>query len=351
MSRLDELKKQYPHLNMSIFDIMTKMDNSGSYKYLALLCKLFSSRFDPKEQYLDPKESVNEIKATLEHRSISTNGLNDSEIFALYYMSDYLPSEYYSIIKDFIHYMDKNKIYNKDVTTYKGINDMRMAISLASIKELDEKLANEVVKEFEDNTWLVVRPLTFSASVKYGASTKWCTTYQKEKNYFEKYWRQGVLVYFINKKTGLKFAMFKNIHDKDLSFWNADDTRAEYMNLDVEDYLFPIVKNLAKSELTNKNLSSDEIQQQVHMECIDSYMLKKASVDEVSMEVPGPMVGETMGERLNLDSLYDVGDAVEQPALGEAIVVNMSIRQLPQNTLHDAIEDGRDVEQPYDVEI
>ena len=39
------------------------------------------------------------------------------------------------------------------------------------------------IKEYEDERWLILRPLTFSASAKYGSSTRWCTTYQKEKNY------------------------------------------------------------------------------------------------------------------------------------------------------------------------
>ena len=56
-------------------------------------------------------------------------------------------------------------------------------------------------KEYEDDKWVIVRPLTFASSVKYGASTRWCTTYQAEKQYFERYWRQGILIYFINKTT------------------------------------------------------------------------------------------------------------------------------------------------------
>jgi hypothetical protein len=135
-----------------------------------------------------------------------------------------------------------------------------------------------------------VRPLTFSASAKYGAGTRWCTTYQREKNYFERYWRLGILVYFINKKTGYKFAGFKSLQDKEMSFWNADDSRIDYLDVEIENYMFSIVKNIFSSKSTNKTLCSDEIQDQVHKECIPEHELKIAEPLDQPQEVP--MVAE-----------------------------------------------------------
>ena len=48
MSRIDELKKEYPELNITIFDIFKRMDNSKSYKYTALMCKIFSEKYTLK---------------------------------------------------------------------------------------------------------------------------------------------------------------------------------------------------------------------------------------------------------------------------------------------------------------
>ena len=50
MSRLDELKKQYPELNVTVFDMMTRLDVSKTYKYLPLFCKIFGVRFNPKKR-------------------------------------------------------------------------------------------------------------------------------------------------------------------------------------------------------------------------------------------------------------------------------------------------------------
>jgi len=195
--------------------------------------------------------------------------------------------------------MDRNQIENKDVTSYSTIDDLRSALTLASMKELTKELEGQVIKEFEDEKWLVVRPLTFQASAKYGASTRWCTTYQKEKQYFEKYWQNGILVYFINKVTGYKFAGYKSLSgDNELSFWNAEDSRVDYLYVEADDYLYPIVRRILGSDKTNKQLCSDDIVNQVKKEC--GYNIRKMLIGEPMDNRPifeeGHMVGEEIGE-------------------------------------------------------
>lgn len=291
MSRLDELKKQYPELNVTIFDMMTRLDVSKTYKYLPLFCKIFGVRFNPKKLYNKDEYSggMLELQAMLINKGISTDGLNDGE---MYYMANYLAEHFstdtYATLKEFMEYMEKDQIENKDVSTYKDLEAIRGAVTLASMKELTKDLEGQVIKEYEDEKWVVVRPLTFSASAKYGASTRWCTTYQKEKNYFEKYWRRGILVYFINKQTGYKFAGFKATDgDNEFNFWNAEDSRVDYLDVDADDYLFPIVRKIFKSKDSNKNLCSDEIQEQVHNECLTPY--EKMRVEFVNEHMEQPM--------------------------------------------------------------
>ena len=331
MSRLDELKRQYPHLNMSLFDMMTRLDSSKSYKYLPLFCKIFGSRFDPKNQFHkdDYSKGMLEINASLISKSISTKDLTDGQTYTLHALTDFFVNDYFNTIADFIYYMEHGKIENKDVTSYNKIEDIRSAVSLATIKELDEEMSNQVIKEYEDETWVAVRPLTFAASAKYGASTRWCTTYQKEKQYFERYWRQGILVYFINKKTGYKFAMFKSLIENDLSFWNAEDVRVDFLTLEIDDYLYPIVRAINKSQLTNKNLSSNEIQEQVHQECIEPWEIKEMSVireEDTAMRVEA--------EIPRLDTLLEdyLPQPIEEPvpALREAVREYVSMTAVPR---------------------
>ena len=295
MSRLDELKKQYPQLNITIFDLMRKIDTSKSYKYLPLICKLFAERFKVMNRYegSEYNKIITEIQASLISKNISTDGLDENEMYVFLEFSDFFRTEIFTTLKDFIYYMEKNKIQNKDVTSYKELDELSTAVTLASIQELDEELSKQVIKEYEDDLWIAVRPLTFAASARYGASTRWCTTSQKEKQYFEKYWRQGILVYFINKKTGYKFAMFKSLVEKnDLSFWNAEDNRVDFLSLEIDEYLFTIVRKILNSDMTNKNYCSDELQTQVHLECIEPRIEKEFSIEEINLATNEEMAQE-----------------------------------------------------------
>jgi hypothetical protein len=272
MSRIDELKKQYPELNLTMFDLFKRIDTTTTYKYFPLLCKLLGKRFNLSEQRNNSKEEIMnevlELHSILLDRGVSTDNLTNNELYTLYHHSDYFDSNTLYTIKDFIRYMDKNQIENKDVTSYSDIEEVRVAVMLASTKELSKELEGQVIKEYEDDKWLIVRPLTFHASAKYGASTRWCTTYKKDKQYFEKYWQNGILVYFINKQSGYKFAGFKGIYrDIEVSFWNSEDNRVDFFQVEADDYLFSIVRNILKSTNSNKELCSKEIQDQVSKEC------------------------------------------------------------------------------------
>lgn len=310
MSRLNELKKQYPELNVSFFDIMTRMDTSDSYKYLPLFCKIFGRRFNMKKMYFegeDPK-AVDEITQSLKSKGLKIDNLTNNQMYSLHHLTDFYPNDTFDVLKEFIGYVDGDLVENKDITSYKNLDDVRAAVTLATMKELNKELEGQVNKEFEDDSWVIVRPLTFASSCKYGAGTRWCTTYQKEKQYFEKYWRRGILVYFINKKTGYKFAGYRGLNgDDELSFWSAEDNRVDYLTLEVDEYLFPVVRKIFKSEFTNKNLCSDEIQEQVHKECIVHYenyenerLGRLVSIDE-------PTIGQNLPEPLPLEFLDNDG--------------------------------------------
>ena len=298
MSRLTEIKKQYPELNITIIDLFNKIDGTKSYKYLPLLCKIFGQRFSPKIYSKEERSTVeSDHKSTLMTYGIPTDGISFNEMYAI---RDILELFNRSDIQTFIQFkdlMEKGVIENKDITSYKDIEELGGAITLSMIKENEKELEGQAIKVFEDEKWLAVRPLTFQASLKYGSGTKWCTTYKREKNYFEKYWRTGVLVYFINKQTGYKFAGFKEL-DKgvELSFWNSADIRIDYTQLETDDYLFPIVRKIFKSEDTNKNLCSNEIQEQVHAECINKYddMYLVQDQPEPAIEPPIELHGYNM---------------------------------------------------------
>jgi hypothetical protein len=278
MSKITELKKQYPELNISIFDLFSKIDGTKTNKYLPLICNLLSHRFQPYKMWnkRDADSESKHITERVESFGINCEDMSINEIYMIYTLSDYFQYEDMRLLSSFRKYNERNLIPNKDVTSYKNFDDIRAAVGLASLKEDEKEMRTQIFKEYEDDKWLALRPLTFGASSKYGSATKWCTTYQNDKQYFERYWKRGVLVYFINKVTGLKFAVFKSLDDeKELSFWNSADSRVDFLELDIEDYMISIVKNIIKSDKTNKDLCTTKIKRQVEMECNSSIYKKQ----------------------------------------------------------------------------
>ena len=341
MSRIDELKKQYPELNISLFDLLNRMDTSKTYKYMPLLCKIFGERFDAMKQYgISEKTKMNSAKNDLinglTQRGISSSDATVSELYAIYQFTEFYNTEMFSTVKEFIERMDKNQILNKDVTSYPTLESIRAAVSLAALKEFDKELESQAIKEYEDDKWLVVRPLTFQSSSKYGASTRWCTTYQKEKQYFARYWKRGILVYFINKETGYKFAGFKALDgDTELSFWNAADNRVDYMDVQADDYLFPIVKRILNSTKTNKDFCSEELAHSVLKEC-EYYELK--AMEPQSLDAEQPMIDAEVTQRTlnyavrDLDELVNtaLGDLGELMVNEESTVMEQMSEGVPQ---------------------
>ena len=238
MSKITEIKKQYPELNISIIDLFSKMDSTKTNKYVPLFCNMLAYRLQPYKMWnkRDADYEMKHITEKLESLGINCESMSANEIFAINLLSDYFNQEDIRLLSSFRKYNERNLIPNRDVTSYKNLDDIRSSVGLATLKEDEKEMKSQIVKEYEDDTWLVLRPLTFGASSKYGSATKWCTTYQNDKQYFEKYWRRGILVYFINKITGLKFATFKSLDgERELSFWNSADNRVDFLELEIDD--------------------------------------------------------------------------------------------------------------------
>lgn len=270
MSRYDELKKQYPELSLSILDIFVLMDKTKTYKYLPLLCKLFKKHLDvcTSNNKSDEQHQLIESRTALASLGIDTRSISNNQVVAIESLTQIFNRGSFEIMGQFIDNMELGLIENKDITSYSSFDEIRDAVSLSNLKLINKKLEKYVIKEFENDTWLVIRPLTFESSSKYGSSTKWCTTSKENKYYFHKYWNNGILIYVINKKTGYKFAGYKALEYSDeVSFWNAEDNRVDFLSLNIDDYIFSVLKNIFSSGKTNKDLSNEEIVSIVLNEC------------------------------------------------------------------------------------
>jgi hypothetical protein len=311
------------------------MDSTKTNKYLPLMCKLLSSRFQVNKLWnkRDEESEMNHIKERMDLMGLNYNGMSNNELYSYYCLADYFNHEDMRLLSSFQKYNERGLIPNNDVTSYQNFEQIMSSVGLASLKEDEKELRSQIIREHDDETWLALRPLTFGASSKYGAATKWCTTYQNDKQYFERYWKRGILVYFINKITGLKFAVFKALDgDRELSFWNAADQRVDFLELDIDDYMFPIIKQILKSEETNRDLSSTKIRTQVRQECARS--MEKSLVQEDRYEVERPMMEEAIPQ-IN----FEMTEREVEPRVVQLRPLGREIREEMNNVMEEIGED------------
>ena len=109
---------------------------------------------------------------------------------------------------------------------------------------MKKKRTNEI---FRDSRWLIIKPLTLAASIKYGYNSKWCTSSKENPLTFYKYSKEGILLYIIERKTDIKWAVFweidENGNKREMSWWNAEDDRLDSMLVAIPDYIMSVIKN------------------------------------------------------------------------------------------------------------
>jgi hypothetical protein len=260
MSRIEELKKQNPQFSLNYVDIINELFDKPIYTEMVI--NLLKNQFNADKKIRGMaigRELVNEFKIdykTVENKSlfqllILNRLLNDTIGF----------SEFRTITK-FIELHKRNLLGNNDLTSYKTYSDLELQISLSELKLIEKEMEKQVMKLYDNDEWLIIKPLSFLASKKYGANTKWCTTQENNPEYYLKFSRRGILIYVINKITGNKIGVFKNIdmsYGKEISFWNMVDERIDSMESELPSDILNIIKDdFNQTTLTNWELLSDD---------------------------------------------------------------------------------------------
>jgi hypothetical protein len=148
--------------------------------------------------------------------------------FLIYRILSNWNSDEIRLINKFKELNERNLIEQNDVTKYKSFYELENQVSLSELKLVDKEIEKQVIKIYEDETWLILKPLSWEASKKYGTNSKWCTTSEGNPDYFLRYASNGVLIYILDKKTGYKIACHNN-ESEGLSFWDQKDIRVDSM--------------------------------------------------------------------------------------------------------------------------
>lgn len=263
MTKKEQLKSHNPVLMLSAFDIIDSLFPDAKYK--EMIVNLIKQRFNSNKLC---KEEISHYYGDNLNQIITR--YSDGELsYILRILDNILNEAQVKMITTFINYDKQNLMNGVDYTSIKSFDELEQLNSLSEIKKMGNELEKEIIKIFEDGEWLILRPLTHLSSMKYGSSTKWCTTSQHEPTYFSRYIKNGALIYCINKKTGLKVASHRDYSEYSTTFWNMQDHRIDSLDTGLPYSILDIVRSEILKNKTNHDLMSEE---QINKEAL--YMLR-----------------------------------------------------------------------------
>ena len=301
MSRLNELKKQHSWENLSIIDMCEHFNPIPSKsKYTELLFLLLKEKFETRITEYEKKRSP-------KHETLFKFLLNE-----FFWVSEQQTNTF----NLFVEYNEK-KLINTDLSQIKEFDNLMNLVSLAELKISDKEMSNQIIKEIDNEDWLVLVPLTYEASLKYGSQTKWCTASRNNPHTFYNYGSRGVLFYCINKKDGNKTAIYhefnvSELYDKNnngeirfypyeleerfvspnsMSVWNAKDDRIDSWEAGLDSEIFEVVKKYRNQKLTTAELFGIEAFLERSRKEIEE--LQKET-ELVSHELSIPIANETL---------------------------------------------------------
>jgi hypothetical protein len=281
---IKKLKKENEFLNMTIADMLAKFDTSKTKKYSQFLVKLINEKIgDWKKDNIFRKidNSNNPIDRVVPNDSWENS-------LVRFFVCDSLFS--WGNMERFVEFtelMEKGLVNENDISKYDSWDMLQIQLFEAKNREMFKKSKKEIHKIFEDENYMIFKPLTYLASCSYGYQTKWCTAMINEPSYFYNH-SKGVLIYLIDKKENKKFAFYKKI----LQPYEMDDYNHE-------DYVFKTFNQEDKQIDTIQTGLPMNILQIVMMECdtklpttIANYKLFSEDEKNIMRQHIGDLPGE-----------------------------------------------------------
>ena len=262
MTKLKEIRESAPKwMTTSLFDILIEMDPSETNKFVPMMVSIINN----EEKHLlnsnwsneDERESfMSEIKSIIPSKF---SRLSFEDMFPLFKLMDSqaFSTTIFADIQDFMDLYQKKYMSGVDVSQIKNFNQLTTHLSLATVKQNLKEFEKQINKMYEDENWLLVRPITYESSLKYGAGTRWCTAAKTSPDHFFRYAENGVLIYCLNKNTGYKVAVFKSLYERETSFWNSADLRVDSMETELDGNVLNVLKNELKHETMVSNRELD----------------------------------------------------------------------------------------------
>ena len=245
MSKIDKLKEQHPELNVSIIDLLSKIDPSDTNKYVEFLIK--------------------QIKNSYDYDGDNTN-------LSLYIITEIVGDVNVETLNEFDRHCKANRIKKNDISQYKNWTEMKESVRITNESVKQKELETQVIKLLDNDEYCVVIPLSYEASKIYGANTKWCTT---QEQHWKNYIRDYKLIYIMDKVKNDKYAVSIKTGDKSkIQGWLSDDKEVSPLTLPISSEVITLIMN----EI-NKDESIVEMEEYSKMDNKIPYQKKSITFD------------------------------------------------------------------------
>jgi hypothetical protein len=255
------LKDHNSWANINIIDLLSILDPSKTNKFLPFLIKHYKNvNNQGKTRSISQYDIESFIKTnSLQNKKEILKNLTDLEFEVLFRVKDLINLDYNvnEVLTEFNEHCNSFLIKNNDITQYNNITEIVEANKKANYQVLKNHKKEKVHVVMENEDWLLIKPLTFESSLKYGSSTKWCTSMRNNPEYFYRYSHRGILIYIINKKTFAKVACFipldieESKHTNTLKLYNESDIESDSYVLNLDKTVMEVLINEYKLKTTN----------------------------------------------------------------------------------------------------
>ena len=202
MSKVEELRAKYPRITTAVFNKFVDGDKTKTKKYLPFMLKTWVDR--------------------------TSEVTNSAHLVQLVNMFDEL-----------LPYIKNKDIYHKD---YESITHFLSVLDNAMVDKEDNTFVREehINILYESDEFILLQPKTHRGSCKYGANTKWCTASKTDEGTFNRYFKNGFLVYVISKKDTIgseykKIAFYSKKNEDpildSIETYNSLDDRINMVNI------------------------------------------------------------------------------------------------------------------------
>jgi len=201
---------------------------------------------------------------TLYYLSNSTKGISDSNVNGYVNSAMKDANELVKKVELFERFpksfskTDINQYLNSVEDRVLFLNEFNEVLKKIESREEEERNKKQSKKIYEDNQYLIVKPLSTTASCYYGKSTRWCTAAKKD-NQFANYAYRGDLYYVIDKTIAKeyehlsKYAVFHDKATNNVKVYDSNDILMEYYELPkkVQEILTPIITSNEGTQVEN----------------------------------------------------------------------------------------------------